>query len=54
MGDSSAVQEVSQELGVPVISIANLDQILTYVKNSPSEFGDYVNRIESYREKYGA
>ena len=54
VGDSSAVQEVSQELGVPVISIANLDQILTYVKNSPSEFGDYVNRIESYREKYGA
>ena len=53
-GDLSAVQEVSQELGVPVISIANLDQILTYVKNSPSEFGDYVNRIESYREKYGA
>ena len=53
-GDSSAVQEVSQGLGVPVISIANLDQILTYVKNSPSEFGDYVNRIESYREKYGA
>ena len=54
VGDSSAVQEVSQGLGVPVISIANLDQILTYVKNSPSEFGDYVNRIESYREKYGA
>lgn len=53
-GDSSAVQEVSQGLGVPVISIANLDQILAYVKNSPSEFGDYVNRIEGYREKYGA
>ena len=53
-GDSSAVQEVSQGLGVPVISIANLDQILTYVKNSPSEFGDYVKRIEGYREKYGA
>ena len=53
-GDSSAVQEVSRELGVPVISIVNLDQILTYVKNSPSEFGDYVNKIEGYREKYGA
>ena len=37
VGDSSAVQEVSRELGVPVISIVNLDQILTYVKNSPSE-----------------
>ena len=53
-GDSSAVQEVSLELGVPVISIVNLDQILTYVKNSPSELEAYVNRIEDYREKYGA
>ena len=53
-GDSSAVQEVSRELGVPVISIVNLDQILTYVKNSPSELEAYVNRIEDYREKYGA
>ena len=47
-GDSSAVQEVSRELGVPVISIVNLDQILTYVKNSPSELEAYVNRIEDY------
>jgi len=54
VGDSSAVQEVSRELGVPVISIVNLDQILTYVKNSPSELEAYVNRIEDYREKYGA
>ena len=54
VGDSSAVQEVSRELGVPVISIVNLDQILAYVKNSPSELEAYVNRIENYREKYGA
>ena len=54
VGDSSAVQEVSRELRVPVISIVNLDQILTYVKNSPSELEAYVNRIEDYREKYGA
>ena len=53
-GDSSAVQEVSRELGVPVISIINLDQILAYAKNSPSEIEAYVNRIENYREKYGA
>ena len=53
-GDSSAVQEVSRELGVPVISIINLDQILAYAKNSPSELEAYVNRIENYREKYGA
>ena len=54
VGDSSAVQEVSRELGVPVISIVNLDQILTYLKNSPNELEAYVNRIEGYRDKYGA
>ena len=53
-GDSSAVQEVSRELGVPVISIVNLDQILAYAKNSPSKLEAYVDRIENYREKYGA
>ena len=53
-GDLSAVQEVSLELGVPVVSIVNLDQILTFVKNSPSELEAYVEKIENYREKYGA
>ena len=53
-GDLSAVEEVSAELGVPVISIVNLDQILTFVKNSPSELEAYVEKIEAYREKYGA
>ena len=53
-GDFSAVEEVSTELGVPVISIVNLDQILTFVKNSPSELEAYVEKIETYREKYGA
>ena len=53
-GDLSAVEEVSTELGVPVISIVNLDQILTFVKNSPSELEAFVEKIEAYREKYGA
>ena len=53
-GDLSAVEEVSKELGVPVISIVNLDQILTFVKNSSSELEAFVEKIEAYREKYGA
>ncbi len=39
---------------MPVISIVNLDQILTFVKNSPSELEAYIEKIEIYREKYGA
>ena len=53
-GEYSAVQEASSKLGVPVISIVNLDQILAFVKNSSSELGDHVEAIESYRKEYGA
>ena len=53
-GDLSAVEEVSKKLGVPVISIVNLDQILAFVKNSSSELEAFVEKIETYREKYGA
>ena len=53
-GEYSAVQEVSSKLGVPVISIVNLDQILAFVKNSSSELEDHVEAIENYRKKYGA
>ena len=53
-GEYSAAQEVSSKLGVPVISIVNLDQILAFVKNSSSELEDHVEAIESYRKEYGA
>ena len=53
-GEYSAVQEASSKLGVPVISIVNLDQILAFVKNSSSELEDHVEAIESYRKEYGA
>ena len=53
-GEYSAVQEASSKLGVPVISIVNLDQILAFVKNSSSGLEDHVEAIESYRKEYGA
>ena len=53
-GEYSAVQEASSKLGVPVISIVNLNQILAFVKNSSSELEDHVEAIESYRKEYGA
>ena len=53
-GEYSAVQEASSKLGVPVISIVNLDQILAFVKNNSSELEDHVEAIESYRKEYGA
>ncbi|MDC0225400.1 orotate phosphoribosyltransferase [Gammaproteobacteria bacterium] len=53
-GEYSAVQEASSKLGIPVISIVNLDQILAFVKNSSYELEDHVEAIESYRKEYGA
>jgi orotate phosphoribosyltransferase len=54
LGEYSAVQEVSSDLGVPVISIVSLDQILAFVKNSSGELENHVGAIENYRKEYGA
>jgi len=51
-GERSAIQEVEQEFGIPVISIIRLDQILDYLKNH-KEFAGYVDRVARYRELYG-
>ena len=54
--DLSAVQEVEQTYGIPVVSIAALDDIFTfldtgsYVANDVQQFRQ---RIEDYRERYG-
>lgn len=54
MGELSAVQEISTTLGVPVISIVNLEQILAFVKANSFEFEAHIEAIEKYRDLYGA
>jgi len=51
----SAVQEVGQTYGIPVISIANLDDLLTYlsVTASPLQQAQYQDAIAAYRRRYG-
>ncbi|HJL80351.1 MAG: orotate phosphoribosyltransferase [Candidatus Thioglobus sp.] len=53
VGDLSAVEEVSSDLQVPVISIVDLGQVLVFLKNNPSELEAHVEAIENYRKKYG-
>ncbi len=53
-GDLSAVEEVSRQLSVPVISIVNLDQILTFTKSTSNELGAFIGAIEGYKKEYGA
>lgn len=51
----SAVQEVQKAYDMPVISIANLDDLMTYLKQSKdAHLTQYVDAVNAYRAKYGA
>lgn len=51
-GALSAIQEVEQEFGIPVISIIKLEQIVTYLQDAP-EFAAHLGAIQQYRTEYG-
>jgi len=48
----SAIQEVEQSLGIPVVSIVKLEQLLEYLEAQPDR-GEDVARIKAYRDQYG-
>ena len=52
-GALSAVEEVSQKLNVPVISIVTLNDIIEYILEDGGELSQFIDQIKSYREKYG-
>lgn len=49
---SSAVQEVSLRHGIPVIAIANLEDILSVIRERP-EFATHEPAVVTYRDRYG-
>lgn len=51
-GNMSAVQEVRDELRIPVIAIATLDDLLTYLGTRPELAADLAT-VRRYRETYG-
>ena len=51
-GARSAVQELEQELGIPVISIVRLGDVIDLLEDS-DEFGTYLAAVVAYQEKYG-
>lgn len=51
-GPHSAVQELQQSLGIPVISIIQLADLIEILDESDS-YGDHVEDVLSYRRKYG-
>lgn len=51
-GQLSAIQEVEESLGVPVISIARLSDLVTHLRGDP-ERAEVLARLEAYRAEYG-
>ena len=51
-GKSSAIQEVEEQFKIPVVSIIDIDDILTYLEAKP-DMASLVEEIKEYRDKYG-
>jgi len=51
-GALSAIQEVQQKYGIPVISIATLDDLLDYLRTDPAHAAD-LEAVGDYRKQHG-
>jgi len=52
-GALSAVQQVEQEYGLPVVAIVSLEQLVDFLAEDASMAG-HLAAIRAYRERYGA
>lgn len=55
LSEHSAVQEVTQTYGMPVISIGNLSDLLEYISDAGAnpELAQYKEAVAAYRQRYG-
>jgi orotate phosphoribosyltransferase len=54
VGDSSAVQNVEKEFGMPVVSIANLASLMSFLEFSQSsDLQKHLPAVKAYRDQYG-
>ncbi|GHD71214.1 orotate phosphoribosyltransferase [Vogesella fluminis] len=51
-GELSAVQEVARDFKLPVVAIANLQDLLGFLEGSP-ELADNLEAVRAYRAQYG-
>ena len=49
----SAVRELADRLGVPVLSIVSLEDLVTHIQAHP-DFAQHLPAMRAYRERYGA
>ena len=52
-GEKSAIMELEQEFGLPVIAIASLNDLMGFIGRRP-ELADQVEAVAGYRRQYGA
>ena len=53
-GELSAIQEVEQDYGIPVMSIITLNDIIAYLEQSETELNQqYLAAMKRYRSEYG-
>lgn len=53
--DTSAVQDVAREFGIPVVSIIKLDHLLSYVESGKYKEAtpEFIEKIKAYRAEFG-
>ena len=51
-GEKSAVQEVQDSFGVPVIPVATLEDLMSFIAGSPA-LAEHIPAVEKYRVTYG-
>ena len=51
-GSESAVQEVRQQYGLPVVPIASLADLLALLQDD-TQFRQYLEPVQAYRDRYG-
>ena len=52
-GERSAVQELTRDFGIPVVAIADLEDLLAFLATRV-ELSEHATAVRAYREQYGA
>ncbi len=51
-GEISAIREIEQQFGIPVINIANLTDLISYLSEQP-DMAEILASIRAYQDQYG-
>ena len=52
-GETSAIQEVEKDYGLPVAAITRLENLVSYLGQRQDGLSSHLTAIEAYRQQYG-